>query len=212
MEYSWFDHRMTDNFEKAQLEFFDKLLGFFGETNLVRDISTITTSIQQIENEVFFVHPGTIENINAWSRLAAKQYKLFVVFVSSDPQGLNTVHQENGVYALEASLSSVVKLLQNQPGRLTRFKESCEQGNPDMTCFYQSFPENLVAAYLLGLAFNKNPSLQTMYVPGALWNSASQEFGEHSGQERIDLNPDTICGHLTAIKEILQKFEQYLTC
>ncbi|MFH2124585.1 MAG: hypothetical protein ABIJ50_14025 [Pseudomonadota bacterium] len=202
---------MTDNFDKAQLEYFDELLNFFGETNLVRDICTINLISQLVENEVFFVHPRTEENINAWSILAAEQYKRFVVFVSSDPQGLNTVPQVNGVYTLKASLSSVVKLLQNQPDRLTRFKESCEQGKPDMTCFYLSFPEHLVAAYLLGLAFNKNASLREKDFPDELWNSASREYVEHSGEEGV-LNCDTICNQLSAIEKILKKFEQYSTC
>jgi hypothetical protein len=81
-----------------------------------------------------------------------------------------------------------------------------------MTCFYQSFPENLVAAYLLGLAFNKKSSLLEKDFPAVLWNSASQEYVEHSGEKVVDLNCDTICSQLSAIEKILKKFEQYSTC
>lgn len=211
MNYRYFDWKLIGGGANG-LDYFQSFV------NLIVNNMDHTSEVPvcpHIENITFFVHATgeqqgrTRDN---WKEIAAIKKKRFVIFVSSHPEEFNDFHDSDDVYWLRTPLNLVVTLLTNHPDRLARFKQSCENGRPDLACFYLSFPENLVAAYLLGLAFNKISSLRGENFPDELWNLANQEYYEHSKQGELRLDRDNISDHLEAIKNILTKFKQYSTC
>jgi len=211
MNYRYFDHKLEDGGRNG-LEYFQAFQDLIVET--MGRISRSVPSNPNINDVTIFVHAGDQKGLTRddWKRFANISKRRFVIFVSSHPEEFNHKNDSGGVYWLKAPLQLVVQLLSNDSTRLERFKQSCSEGNPDMSCFYLTFPKNLVAAYLLGLAFNKNPSIRTQDFPKALWSSASEEFTKYGGKEGLCLNPNTIGNQLDAIKKILTSFGQYSTC
>lgn len=200
MNYFWYDHKLEDEMGGTpQLEGFDRFLAALGVT---------ATQVDELPNGaesegVYFVHAGDYigKNEYAWGRVHGTRKKVYVIFVSSNPTRL--VNNAYGAYCINAPLIQVVQLLNSDPSRAGRFVKSCNAGAPDMSCFARSYPECLLAAYLVGLAKQNGLQLDIDTVPEEVWSNASQEYVDHGGRMGVTIDSSTDILKIPGIKEIL---------
>ncbi|MCI0562946.1 MAG: hypothetical protein MN733_31095 [Nitrososphaera sp.] len=193
VRFFWYDHEAEPERNEPKL----KDLGFIVKSFGAIRRKWLLSEAQQ--NCVVFVHAGNREGFRQgdWGKCADPQKKKFVVFVSSVPGSLHS--ERLGTFTLRLELSIVKALFELYPNRVQRFRESCENGDPDWRVFNVEYPEYLVSAYLILLA---EATLATeIKLDDGFWSEANEAYNKLAVGYRLEIVSDDRIqlGHVRAV-------------
>ncbi len=198
MDFFWYDHLSEESgCARPLLTGFERFLDILGRPAARR---TLLPS-GDAENAVYFVHAGDMPDKSQldWEDRSSIERKVFMVFVSSEPEGLFCFG--DATYSVKCALPVVSDLLTAEPDRVDRLLRSCDSGSPDFSLLEKTFPEALVSYFLLAVVHGRTKCPVISEEMSGLVAFAERELKEFD----LDGGPGiTECDDITWLKAQLE--------